>query len=152
VPEHNDNDVNGITAVSISDAMRELRCRPRELWLDLARADQSDRWRHGHGVIAEEYFSQTPELRDDIEDALVLICGEIQLRRECGERPSLDEYRGRFPALSIEIALQFDVDRILADGHANGVGDGEPGDGQPLPLPELPGYEFLEIIGSGASG
>ena len=132
--------------------MRELRRRPRDLWLDLVRADQSDRWRHGRGMRAEEYFSQAPELCNDTEEALVLICGEIQLRRECGERPNVDEYRARFPALANEIALQFDVDRILADGHAIADGDDEPGDFETPTQPDLPGYEFLEKIGSGGSG
>ena len=80
MPENRDSDANGIRGVSIGDAMRELRRRPRHLWLDLVRADQSDRWRHGRGLRAEEYFSQAPELRNDSEEALVLICGEIQLR------------------------------------------------------------------------
>src|SRR5438105_6546236 len=141
-----------MAAVAISDAMRELRCRPRGLWLDLARADQSDRWRHGRGVNAEEYFSQTPQLREDIEEALVLICGEIQLRRECGERPSLEEYQQRFPAIANEIALQFDLDRVLASEYAQAVDDDEAADLEALRLPELSGYEFLERIGSGASG
>ena len=43
-------------------------------------------------------------------------------------------------------------DRILADGHANGVGDAESGDFEALTPSELPGYEFLERIGGGASG
>jgi hypothetical protein len=98
---------------SICDAMRELRCRPRQLWLDLARCDQSDRWRQETGIQAEEYFAELPELLADTEEALVLSCGETQLRRESREWLSVAEYQQRFPALAHEIALQFDVDRIL---------------------------------------
>ena len=100
--ENLDSDADGTSAVSICDAMDELRRRPRDLWLDLVRADQSDRWRHGHGVKAEEYFSQAPELCDDAEESLVLICGEIQLRRESGDRPSVDEYRAHSPHLRMK--------------------------------------------------
>jgi tetratricopeptide (TPR) repeat protein len=151
VPEDLKSDANGSTKVSFSDSMRELRLHPRDFWLDLARADQSDRWRHGHGVKAEDYFSEVPQLRDDVEEALVLICGEIQLRREWGERPDTGDYRRRFPALANEIAMQFEVDRILADGDGKTVDD-ELSDLEMLPTPELPGYEILERIGSGASG
>jgi hypothetical protein len=43
-------------ASSIGNAMRELRRRPRDLWIDLVRADQTDRWRRVSGITAEEYF------------------------------------------------------------------------------------------------
>jgi eukaryotic-like serine/threonine-protein kinase len=144
---------NGGSAMRISDVMRELHRRPRELWLDLVRADQSDRWREGAGVTVEEYFSESPELASDTEEMLVLICGEIQLRRERGEQPNADEYRQRFPALANEIALQFEVSRILDDGRPGDGGDGAPDDFEsPRPMPELTGYEFLKRIGGGGSG
>jgi eukaryotic-like serine/threonine-protein kinase len=134
---------------SIGDAMRELRCRPRSLWLELARGDQSDRWRRGARTAAEEYFAELPELSADEEEALVMICGEVQLRREVGERPEVDEYQQRFPGLANEIAIQFNVDSILDDEN---LVEGEEGARGYVPfVPDLPGYEFLERIGSGAS-
>lgn len=139
----------GKTQSSICGAMRELRCRPRRLWLELARADQSDRWRRGDRTAAEEYFLQLPELSADREESLVMICGELRLRREIGERPEIGEYQQRFPGLANEIAIQFDVDLILDD--QNLADSEEAGNDHMRFAPDLPGYEFLERIGSGAS-
>ena len=40
----------------------------------------------------EDYFRQLPEVRENVEEALVLICGEILLRGEACETPA-DEDR-----------------------------------------------------------
>ncbi|MGD9634356.1 MAG: protein kinase [Pirellulales bacterium] len=137
-----------------ADAMRELRNRPRETWLDLARHDQSDRWRSGVGVEAEQYFALLPELHADVEEAMVLICGEAQLREELGTKPALSEYQRRFPELSDELALQFDVDKLFH--RATDVAEfsevetiDASADGSQH---ELGGYELLAEIGRGASG
>src|SRR3954471_18274662 len=107
---------------SIDEALGELRRFPRPQWLDLARSDQSIRWRRGLGIPAETYLRELPEVRSDIEEALVLINGEVQLRRELGQSPDLDDYQRRFPEFAENIALQFAVDRILNDaGLANAV-------------------------------
>src|SRR5438874_9595607 len=98
---------------SIDRAMKELRRFPRSQWLDLARSDQSLRWRGGLGIRAEEYFLQLPEVLADVEEALVLISGEVKLRREAGEEPAIADYQHRFPEFSDEIALQFSIQRIL---------------------------------------
>src|SRR3990172_7676223 len=108
-PQHGD----GPASDSFAEAMRELRCRPRNSWLDLARHDQSVRWRGGVGVLAEKYFAQLPELRADAEESMVLICGEAQLRGELGTDPSLEEFQQRFPELTDELAIQFDVNSIF---------------------------------------
>jgi formylglycine-generating enzyme required for sulfatase activity/predicted Ser/Thr protein kinase len=136
---------------SLHDALRELRSRPRSLWLDLARADQSGRWRSGDGVKVEEYLEQLPELREDTEETLVLICGEVYLRRENGESPSVDAYQRRFPALAKEIQLQFDVDSLLNNGDPRFPSDTS-GDIPPPDNFALPGYEFLREIGRGGAG
>ena len=43
----------------------------------------------------------------------MLICREVVVRRELGDKPSLGEYQTRFPDLAEELALQFEVDRML---------------------------------------
>lgn len=133
---------------SIEQAMNELRRFPRAQWLDLTRADQATRWRQNIGVSVEEYFVHVPELRNDFEESLVLINGEVQLRRETGGNPQVDEYRRRFPELSDDIAVQFEVDRIL-----NGAEGIEPISlDKPTSEIALPGYQFLERLGTGTSG
>ncbi len=130
---------------SIDQAMYELRRLPRGRWLDVARSDQSHRWRQGLGVRVEEYFEQLPEVRANTEEAVVLICGEVQLRREMGETPDVGDYQRRFPEFADHIAVQFHVDDFLDSAHGVVAAD------EVRDL-ELPGYEFLERIGSGASG
>lgn len=137
-----------IGPTSIDEAMRELRRLPRVQWLDLARSDQSHRWRHGIGVPVEDYFQHLPEIHADVEEAVVLISGEVQLRREQGESPAVSDFQRRFPEFADRILMQFHVDQFLtaadeeaADNHSSALRD-----------IELPGYEFLERLGSGASG
>ena len=118
------------------------------MWLDLARGDQSTRWRRGQGIPAEVYFAQLPELASHDEEALVLICGEVELRRELGDQPALAEYQRRFPKLTDELALQFDVSRLLDAPLDSADSEAAPGH----PEFSLPGYEILSEIGRGASG
>jgi WD40 repeat protein len=63
-------------------------------------------------VTVEEYLRWLPELTEDEEDTLVLICGEILLRRAMGEQVTLDEYQRRFPDLSSQLSFQFDLDPL----------------------------------------
>ncbi|MBA3484000.1 MAG: SUMF1/EgtB/PvdO family nonheme iron enzyme [Pirellulales bacterium] len=133
---------------SIDPTMEELRRFPRETWLDLVRSDQSHRWRQGTGILVEDYFRRLPELRADAEEALVLITGELLLRREIGEMLEVGEYQSRFPEFSDHIAVQFCVDDFLssADGANVQAAVHEVRD------LELAGYEFLEELGRGAAG
>jgi epoxyqueuosine reductase len=75
----------------------------------------------------------------------VLICGEVKLRQELGQAPTIDEYQKRFPEFAGDIALQFSLHRIL--GKQGDEGEGESGVGNDILEPELAGYVFLgEII------
>jgi len=137
-----------LNPTSIHQTMQELRRFPRDKWLDLVRSDQSHRWRQGRRILAEEYFLQLPEIRADAEEALVLITGELLLRREVGETLAVGEYQSRFPEFGDRIAVQFCVDDFLSS--IDGVDDQTAG-GDLRDL-ELSGYEFLEEIGRGAAG
>lgn len=136
--------------IAIEAALTLLRAHPRPSWLDLARQDQSERWRFGQRVRAEDYFHHLPELLTNREETLVLICGEVLLRRELGEDPQVKEYQCRFPDLSEDLAVQFEMDECL-DHKTKTVGVGDAAD-RPSDELELPGYEFLGELGRGASG
>lgn len=133
---------------SIEEAMQELRQLPREYWLDLARSDQSQRWRQGLRISAEEYFLHLPELHTNLEEAAILICGEVQLRREQGETPAVDDFQKRFPEFAERILIQFQMDEFLASADGTAVNDELPS----ISDLKLPGYEFCECLGSGSSG
>jgi tetratricopeptide (TPR) repeat protein/predicted Ser/Thr protein kinase len=140
---------------SFADALSAVRDFARTLWLDMVRRDQCDRWRRGRGVRAEAYLEALPELRADHEETLVLICGEMQLRREVGQSASLAEYQQRFPALADELALQYELDVVLLSATTSGNRPiaaaseaAQSGDHKP----RLAGYEILRELGRGAAG
>jgi tetratricopeptide (TPR) repeat protein/tRNA A-37 threonylcarbamoyl transferase component Bud32 len=96
-------------------------------------------------VPAERYFELLPELREDPEDALVLVCGEARARREAGQLVSLEDYERRFPDLAADLAIQFELDDTF--GNLSG-----PVDDVAHHEFTLAGFEILRQIGRGASG
>jgi WD40 repeat protein len=111
-----------------------------------AGADQAARWHAGERVPAEDYLAALPALAGSPEEALVLIVGEVLLRRERGERPGLAEYAARFPHLADRLAVQFEVEDALADQTLPTAAVAGPGP------PSVPGYEVLGEIGRGGMG
>ena len=80
---------------------------------------------------------------------LVLIGGEIQLRTEAGDSFTLQEYQQRFPELAADLALLYDIDRLLPRGRDLIDVDAAPAD---VPNWQLVGYEILRELGRGAAG
>jgi hypothetical protein len=63
-------------------------------------------------MIEEALAHRDLRLGDQDEDLLIdLIDSEIHHRRKQGEQPSLKEYRGRFPHLSVRLFPFFRVSR-----------------------------------------
>src|SRR6202451_1496948 len=135
------------SAESLEQAAEAVRHFARSVWLDLIRGDQSERWRRGAGVTAESYFELFPELREEREEALVLVCGEVRLRCEMGERVALEDFARRFPDLADDLGIQFELDGLL--GNLTG-GVPEVSDIEPDSI-HLPGFQILRPLGRGAS-
>ena len=98
---------------SIAAAVSRIQRGPREDWLAELRADQAARWRGGQPVPVESYVRCWPELVANEEETLVVICGEVRLRRELGQAATLAEYQTRFPQLATPLRLQFQLDQML---------------------------------------
>ena len=129
-------------------AATAIRRFPRAEWVDRARRDQSERWEQGAGVPVERYFELLPELQEEAEDALVLICGEARSRRQVGETLELAHFARRFPEMTDDLAAQFDLDVILGNlSDELCLADSGPPDEI-----SLPGLEILREIGRGATG
>ena len=99
------------------------------------------------GVPAESYFELLPELRENREEALVLVCGEVRSRCEASEPVALVDYARRFPDLADDLAIQFELDGVL--GNLTGSVP-EPSDVEPDSI-HLPGFQVLRLVGRGAS-
>jgi eukaryotic-like serine/threonine-protein kinase len=122
-------------------------------------ADQKHRWEKNERLLVEHYLELHPALVHQPESLLDLIYQERMLRESIGETPQLSEYVTRFPALSNELEVQFEVDdafdaQCLSEtllGKIN-VPMHEVRRMGELPLPQVSGYEILEVLGRGGKG
>src|SRR5262245_1667446 len=73
--------------------------------------EQRQRWQQGELLRVEACLMQQPALREDPEAVLQLVFGEVLLREQTGETPSLQEFQNRFPELAAQLKLQFAMDR-----------------------------------------
>jgi tetratricopeptide (TPR) repeat protein len=76
-------------------------------------ARQESDWDRGERPLVEELLAAHPTFAESPNAVLELICNEVVLREEHGERPSLSEYRDRFPELAEPLRVQWEVDRAL---------------------------------------
>jgi eukaryotic-like serine/threonine-protein kinase len=115
--------------------------------------EQRRRWRQGERVLVENILTRLPALRADRAIVLDLIYNEIVLREQDGERARQEEYLRRFPHLSQELTLQFEVDRFLnAPNLDAGSGHTEPQPAGGMPFPSLPGFQIHGVLGRGGMG
>jgi WD40 repeat protein/serine/threonine protein kinase len=131
--------------------------------------DQATRWERGDRRPVEAYLELHPALRTNADAALDLIYGEIVLREEQGESPSVEEYCARFPHWAAELRVLFELDRAARPGSLSPTILVEPGGcgkgadvlpstsqllapGAARALPELPGYEIVGELGRGSMG
>jgi tetratricopeptide (TPR) repeat protein/tRNA A-37 threonylcarbamoyl transferase component Bud32 len=125
--------------------------------LDLMLMHQRQAWRQGEYAHVETYLAQQPELKGDTQAVLDLIYNEIVLREEAGESPQLEDYLGRFPELTDELGLLFEVEGAIRS--ESSVIDADqltfvesPSRVTSTSTPVIPGYEILEELGRGGMG
>lgn len=133
---------------SLTVAMQRVQQLPRSLWVEMVRADQTRRWLAGQHTPVARYLERLPTITQSVEDLLVLILGEVHLRREVGEAPTLDEYQRLFPELASDLELQFQLDEQLLEPLPLEVPRSAGDLGKMTP----PGLELLEELGRGSSG
>jgi eukaryotic-like serine/threonine-protein kinase len=122
--------------------------------------EQRQRWRRGERVTVESLLLLRPDLGSNREALLDLVYHEILLREQNGQAPELKEYQRRFPELSDDLALQFEVDQALGPQlltkrlDRRVETDKPPAAGQDLGIsrPTLPGFEVIKELGRGGMG
>jgi hypothetical protein len=116
--------------------------------------DQRERWLRGERVPAETYRDQSSTLRNDPEALIALVWHEILLREELGERPALEEYVARFPALGDGLRQRFAVRQTLRESpltrsHTPDTAPPTAAAGPDRPSPRIPGYADFHFVDSG---
>ncbi len=114
--------------------------------LAVLREHQTTGWQQEDPIPTELYLLRFPELNE--EDALVLIMGEVTLRWERGQHPTIAEYEGRFPKHAADLGVQFDLQAHLADTSPAPDSVVEPPDEGLI----VPGYVVEEQVGRGTWG
>ena len=120
----------------------------------------AQRWRRGEPVTVESLLLLQPDLGSNREALLDLIYHEILLREQNGQVPELKEYQDRFPELSDDLALQFEVEQALGSHFLTNVPQrhGETDKASSvsqdsgISRPMLPGYEIIKKLGRGGMG
>jgi WD40 repeat protein/serine/threonine protein kinase len=135
----------------LSEASPEVR---------LACTQLRGRLKAGESLRVEDLLAAYPTLSLSDEAVFELIHAEVSTRRELGDRPTLEEWQTRFPAL---LRRREDLDTLrslfgsemptLSDGasphQANELGPARGADGR---LPKLGQYQLIQEIGRGGMG
>ncbi len=118
---------------------------------------QSRAWLAGGRPTVEELLHGSARAEDP-EALLDLIYNEIVVREELGEAAAPEEYLRRFPQLSEDLKLHFDIHRAIGEAELvetpwRGGNDQTLPEFKALPtLPELPDYELVQLLGRGGMG
>lgn len=80
---------------------------------DVWASRQSLAWLQGRRSIISEIIRENPELGNDKIALLELIDNELELRRQSGEIPILEEYQLRFPQLRDALKIHWEISRLL---------------------------------------
>jgi predicted Ser/Thr protein kinase len=114
--------------------------------IELVHIDLELRLKTGEAARVEEYLARYPELAGDRAVTLGLIAAEHELRRRTEDGLSLDDYLQRFPQYRAELWEQIGQPTLPTRDAPS------PGGSRREPLPEVAGYEVLELLGRGGMG
>jgi WD40 repeat protein/tRNA A-37 threonylcarbamoyl transferase component Bud32 len=140
----------------VRQLLRQAGRLDAEQVLAVLRVDQRERWQRGQALSAETYLKWFPVLADDPEKALELICAEYVLRQEMGQTPEAADYLLRFPHHAARFQQRLELHQALTNANEAATESSPPGTARPAedlpPLPSVPGYEVLEVLGKGGMG
>jgi hypothetical protein len=82
---------------------------------DYLLGDQRQRWQRGERVLVQAYLEEMPSLRDYPELVFELVCGEVLLRGELGEKPRPADYLDLVPTHHAELRRFQNADQGILD-------------------------------------
>jgi hypothetical protein len=143
-----DDYLHGLPENECSALLREL-LRLERVYLQ---RNQRQRWQRGERVLVQAYLEEAPSLRAHLDLVFELVCGEVLLREEFGERPRPADYLALVPTHQTQLRHFFAARHLLPSGTLGGLSDrvmlramqpptvADPNQtvDQPLPLSELP--------------
>src|SRR6516164_7795718 len=90
---------------------------------DYLQSDQRHRWQRGERVLVQSYLEQTPSLRDYPELVFELVCSEVLLREERGEKPRPVDYLELLPTYQTHLRRFFAARQLLTPETFQGLSD-----------------------------
>jgi predicted ATPase len=123
----------------------DSRLRPPAL-VELVHTDLELRLKAGETARAEEYLQAFGELSTFPGAAVDLIVAEYGLRSRSEPALATDEYLRRFPGLADELGSRLRPPSTAVPGSGAGTAT------RMEPVPVVPGYEILEVLGRGGMG
>lgn len=111
-------------------------------------------WLAGESPSVEEFLADVPEANRQGDALRELLKLETHYRQKTNAVPTVEELRGRFPSLG-SVMLRGLIEPLRSRGSSNPAGDTFPPSASVDPktgLPNIPGYEVLELIGRGGMG
>jgi serine/threonine protein kinase/tetratricopeptide (TPR) repeat protein len=101
-------------------------------------------WRGGHQTSVEEFLALHPELVENPDAVLRLICEEICLREETGTEVQIEDYVKRFPRWQKEVQSLLECRQLMQVKTDAAVGLSH--------TPTLADFNLLTELGEGAQG
>jgi serine/threonine protein kinase len=85
--------------------------------------DQRRRWQRGERVSVRAYLEEAPSLRDYPDLVFELVCGEVLLRKELGEKPRPVDYLDLVPSHQAQLRRFFAARYLLPPATLQGISD-----------------------------
>jgi hypothetical protein len=85
--------------------------------------DQRRRWQQGERVSVRAYLEETPSLHDYPELVFELVCSEVLLREEMGEKPKPVDYLDLVPSHQTQLRRFFTARDLLPPATLQGMSD-----------------------------
>jgi WD40 repeat protein len=114
-----DDYLRGLPDAECSALLRELLRLERAYLQD----DQRRRWQRGERVSVLTYLEEAPSLRDHPDLVFELVCGEVRLQEELGEKPRPVDYLDLVPTHEAQLRHFFAARHLLPSATLQGLSD-----------------------------